>query len=64
MSSYFYLGITFPNPHLLLKAKRLCVCVCFKICHTQLFSASGSIHDNISSLSITKKYAIIDFLKF
>ena len=52
MSSYFYLGITFPNPHVLLKAKTLCVC--FKICHTQRFSASGSIHDNISSLSITK----------
>ena len=53
MSSYFYLRITFPNPHILLKAKTLCVCC--KICHTQLFSASGYIHDNISSLSITKK---------
>ena len=52
MSSYFYLRITFPNPHVLLKAKTLCVC--FKIYHTHLFSASGSIHDNISSLSITK----------
>ena len=52
MSSYFYLGITFPNPHVLLKAKTLCVC--FKICHNKRFSASGSIHDNISSLSITK----------
>ena len=60
MSSYFYLGITFPNPHLLLKAKRLCVCVLKFV----ILSASGSIHDNISSLSITKKYAIIDFLKF
>ena len=36
-------------------------CVCFKICHTLHFSSSGSIHDNISSLSITKIYAIIDF---
>ena len=50
MSSCFYLKITFPNPHILLKAKTLC----FKICHTLLFSASGSSHDNISSLSITK----------
>ena len=27
MSSYFHLGITFPNPHVLLKAKTVCVCV-------------------------------------
>ena len=27
MSSYFYLRITFPNPHILLKAK---TCVCLK----------------------------------
>ena len=53
MSSYFYLRITFPNPHILLKAKTLCVCV-LKICHTPFFSASGSIQDNFPSLSITK----------
>ena len=52
MSSCFYLRITFPNPHILLKAKTLRLC--FKICHTLLFSASGSTYDNISSLSITK----------
>ena len=27
MSSYFYLRITFPNAHILFKAKTLCVCV-------------------------------------
>ena len=49
MSSYFYSRITFPNPHILLKAKTLCVSLQFVI-----LSGSGSIHDNISSLSITK----------
>ena len=43
----FYLRITFPNPHILLKAMTLCVC--FKICQTLLFSASGSKHDNINN---------------
>ena len=57
MSSYFYLRIAFPNPHILLKTK---TCV-FKICHTRFFSASGSIHDNISSLSITKN--LIEILR-
>ena len=52
MSSYFYSRITFPNPHILLKAKTLCVSLKFVI--LGFFSASGSIHDNISSLSITK----------
>ena len=33
----------------------------FKICHTRFFSASGSIHDNISSLSITKN--LIEILR-
>ena len=64
MSSHFYLRITFPNPHILLKAKALCLCFSFKICHIMLFSASGSTDDNISLLSITTKCAIIDFLKF
>ena len=31
MSSYFYLRIIFPNPHILLKAKTLCVCLKFAI---------------------------------
>ena len=62
MSSCFKLRIKFLNPHILLIAKTLCVC-CI-ICHTLLFSASGSIHDNISSLPITEKFAVIGFLKF
>ena len=53
MISYLYLRLTFPDPHILLKAKTF-VCVLKQICHSLLFSASGSIHDNISSLSITK----------
>ena len=58
MSSYFYLRITFPNPHILLKAKTLCF---FLICHTGVFIASGSTHDNISPYQ-SQKYAIIAFL--
>ena len=42
----------FSKPTYFIKRKYI-VCE-FKICHTQLFIASGSIHDNISSLSITK----------
>ena len=54
-SSYFYLRIIFPNKHILLKAKK------FFICHTVLLSSSGSIHDNISSLSITKNMQSLIF---
>ena len=61
MSSYFYLRITFLNPHILLKAKTF-ECVLKYICHTEmLFSASGSIHDNISALSITKNMQYLIF---
>ena len=49
MSSYFYSRITFPNPHIFLKGKTLCVSLKFVI-----LDFSGSIHDNISSLSNTK----------
>ena len=43
----------FSKPTYFIKSQDI-VCVCFKICHTRLFSASGSIHDNISSLTIIK----------
>ena len=61
MSSYFYSRITFPNPHILLKAKTLCVSLKFVILSFSVLLVPYMITFHPYK---SQKYAFIDFLKF
>ena len=53
MSSYFYSRFTFPNPHIFLKGKTLCVSLKFVILDFSVLLVPY-MGTYISSLSITK----------